>query len=189
MENSVSKPLLSTKELVLAALMTVLIAVCSWIEIPTAVPFTLQTFAVYLAVLLTGGRNGLLSIVVYLMTGLVGVPVFAGLKSGAGVVFGSTGGYLIGFVFIALLYMVFEKIPAEKKAVRNILRLSSLVAGTAVCYAFGTIWFIKVYTSEQGALEISTALKWCVAPFVMFDLIKLVVAFVLSERIKKYVKI
>ena len=80
-----------------------LMAICSWISIPTAIPFTMQTFAVFLAVMILGGKRGTLAIVVYLLLGLVGVPVFAGFSAGPGVLFGTTGGYLIGFVFSGLL--------------------------------------------------------------------------------------
>lgn len=189
MENTVTKSAFKTRELVLTAFMAVILAVCSWIEIPTTIPFTLQTFAVYLSLLLLGGRNGLLSIAVFELLGLIGVPVFAGFTGGAGVFLGTTGGYLIGFFFVALIFWCGESIPAGSTAVRGIIAVASLLIGTLVCYIFGTFWFIKVYTAKVSPVSLSTAISWCVTPFVLIDLLKLAAAFVLSGRIKKYAKL
>ena len=77
----------------LAALM----AVCSWISIPTAIPFTLQTMAVFLAVGLLGGKRGTLAVTAYVLLGAVGAPVFANFSGGIGILLGQTGGYILGF--------------------------------------------------------------------------------------------
>ena len=86
---------LSITSMIYIALMAVIITICSWISIPGPVPFTLQTFAVFTALLLLGTRDGLISIVVYLLLGAVGVPVFSGFSGGIGHLLGPTGGYLI----------------------------------------------------------------------------------------------
>ena len=91
-----------TQELARAALFAALIAICSWISIPTAVPFTLQTFAVFLALGVLGGKLGTLSVAVYLLLGAVGLPVFAGFQGGLGALLGATGGYLAGFLLTLL---------------------------------------------------------------------------------------
>ena len=94
---------IKTLNLVYIALFAVLIVICSWISIPTLVPFTLQTFAIYLTVLLLGWKRGLGAILVYILLGIVGVPVFSGFKAGLGVVAGPTGGYIIGFIFLEVI--------------------------------------------------------------------------------------
>lgn len=87
------------------ALMAALMAVCAWITIPVGpVPFTMQTFAVFAALGLLGGKRGTLAVVVYLLLGLVGLPVFAGFSSGAAALLGPTGGFLLGFLASALVY-------------------------------------------------------------------------------------
>ena len=91
-----------TKDMAYIAVFAVLIAVCSWISIPTTVPFTLQTFAVFLTVGVLGGKRGSLAVLVYILLGCVGVPVFAGFSGGIGVLAGQTGGYIVGFLFSAL---------------------------------------------------------------------------------------
>ena len=85
------------------ALFAVAIAICSWISVPATVPFTLQTFGVFLAAAVLGGKRGTLAVLVYLALGMAGVPVFAGFQGGMGCLLGSTGGYLIGFLFLALV--------------------------------------------------------------------------------------
>ena len=85
------------------AMAVALIAVCSWISIPTTVPFTMQTFAVCLVSALLGTRRGFLAVVCYLLLGAAGAPVFAGFKGGLGALLGVTGGYLVGFLFTALI--------------------------------------------------------------------------------------
>ena len=84
------------------ALCAVLIAVCSWITIPAAVPFTLQTFAVFTACALLGGKSGLCAVGLYMLLGAVGLPVFSGFGAGMGALLGPTGGYILGFAFTAL---------------------------------------------------------------------------------------
>ena len=96
-----------TLDLVYIALFAVLMAVCAWIstpKTPISVPFTLQTFAMFAALTTLGGRRGLWAVVVYLLMGLVGLPVFTGFQGGPGVLLGTTGGYIIGFIGSALIY-------------------------------------------------------------------------------------
>ena len=95
-----------TIDMVYIAVFAVLIAICSWISIPTTVPFTLQTFAVFLAVGVLGGKRGSLSVLIYILLGAVGIPVFAGFSGGFGVLLGQTGGYIVGFLFSALLMYI-----------------------------------------------------------------------------------
>ena len=87
-----------------------LIAVCSWISVPSPVPFTLQTFAVFSAVGILGGRRGTIAVLVYLLLGAVGLPVFAGFRGGVGVLLGTTGGYIAGFLLAALLMWAAERL-------------------------------------------------------------------------------
>lgn len=158
-----------------------LMAICSWISIPTAIPFTMQTFAIFLAVLILGGKRGTLAIVVYLLLGLVGVPVFAGFSAGPGVLFGTTGGYLIGFVFSGLLMWLMERIADRKVWVQML----SMLLGMVTYYIIGTIWFMVVYGSTNGPVSLLTALGWCVFPFVIPDLVKAALALGFGNALRK----
>ena len=168
------------RDLVYIALMAVVIVLCSWLSIPAAVPFTMQTFAIFCALLLLGGKRGTLALALYLLLGAAGLPVFAGFKSGLGVLLGPTGGYLIGFVFLSLLYWLGEG---------KVKPLVLLVAGNLLCYLFGTLWFVLVYSAGEKAIGFGAALMLCVVPYLVPDAIKLLLAFVLTRRVKKAVKL
>lgn len=181
----ITKSKITTKELVFTALMAVIIAVCSWISIPTTVPFTLQTFGVFMAVGLLGGKKGTISVLVYILLGAVGVPVFAGFSGGIGVLFGTTGGYIVGFLLSGLVYWAITAAFGEKLPVMII----AMALGLIVCYAFGTVWFMIVYAKNTEAIGLMTALGWCVFPFIIPDCIKIALAIVLTKQLKKYVKL
>ena len=174
-----------TLDMVYIAMFTVLIAICSWISIPTTVPFTLQTFGVFVTVGVLGGKRGSLSVLIYLLLGAIGIPVFAGFTGGMGIVLGSTGGYIIGFLLSALLMWGMEKLLGKKTWVLAL----SMMLGLLVCYIFGTIWFMLVYTRETGAIGLWTALGWCVFPFVIPDLVKIVLALLICKRLAKVIKV
>ena len=86
------------RDMAYISLSAAVIAVCAWITVPFTVPFTMQTFAVFLAVLLFGSARGMLSILLYIALGAVGLPVFSSFGGGIGVLIGPTGGYIIGFL-------------------------------------------------------------------------------------------
>ncbi len=162
------------------ALCAAVMAVCSWISIPAAVPFTMQTFGVFLVVGLLGGRNGSLAVVVYLLLGAVGLPVFSGFSGGIGHLFGATGGYIIGFVFSALVMWLLERAFGRRlKAL-----VLSMIAGLLVCYAFGTAWFMTVYAKDSGSIGLMTALGWCVFPYIIPDALKILLAAIMTRRIR-----
>ena len=172
-----------TIDMVYIAVFAVLIAICSWISIPTTVPFTLQTFAVFLAVGVLGGKRGSLSVLIYILLGAVGIPVFAGFSGGFGVLLGQTGGYIVGFLFSALLMWLMEALLGKKTWVLGL----SMVLGLIVCYAIGTVWFMVVYARNSGAVGLATVLGWCVIASITTRLGNLPVAFGLSKKLKKYV--
>lgn len=173
----------SAKDMAYVAIMAVVIAICSWISIPTTVPFTLQTFAVFLAVGVLGGRRGTFAVLVFILLGAVGVPVFAGFQGGIGVLLGTTGGYIIGFLLSALLYWAMTRALGGKTPVM----VAAMVLGLIVCYAFGTAWFMVVYARNAGAIGLGTALGWCVFPFIIPDLVKIALAVGLTRVLKPHV--
>ena len=173
------------KDLTLCALFAALMAVCAWITIPMpGVPFTMQTFALFLTLAILGGMRGSIVCVVYLLLGAVGLPVFSGFRGGMGVLLDTTGGYIIGFVAAALVYWLVTARLGESLPVSA----AACVLGLAVCYAFGTAWFLVLYARTTGPIGVTTALSWCVLPYIVPDLLKLALAVVLSGRIKKFLK-
>lgn len=173
------------RDMVYIAVFAVLIAVCSWISIPTAIPFTLQTFAVTLTVGMLGGRRGTLAVVVYLLLGAVGVPVLANFTGGLGIMLGTTGGYLVGFVFTALVMWGMEALLGKKLWVLIV----SMVLGLAGMYAFGTAWFMVVYARTTGPVGLGTALLWCVTPYLIPEVIKIALSVFLCNRLRPVLKL
>ena len=184
MSVTTSKQKWAARDMAYVAIFAVTIAICSWISIPTTVPFTLQTFAVFLAVGVLGGRRGTFAVLVYILLGAVGLPVFAGFSGGLGALLGTTGGYIIGFFFSALLYWAMTKVLGEKTPVMVV----AMVLGLIVCYAFGTVWFMTVYARNSGAIGLGTALGWCVIPFIIPDLVTIALAVGLTRLLKPHVK-
>lgn len=175
---------LSPADMVLIALFSVLIAVCAWISIPSVVPFTLQTLGLFVAMGLLGGQRGTLTVFLYLLLGLSGIPVFSGFRGGFGVLAGVTGGYLIGFLFAALTYWLITA-RSHGKPWPMIL---GMAAGLLVDYAFGTAWFMLFYAQAYGAIGLSASLSMCVIPFVIPDLVKLIVAVSVVKALPKHIK-
>ncbi|NCB92451.1 MAG: biotin transporter BioY [Clostridia bacterium] len=173
-----------TYDMVYIAVLAVIIAICSWISIPTTVPFTLQTFAVFLSVGILGGKRGTFTVLIYILLGAVGVPVFAGFSGGMGILLGQTGGYIVGFLGSALVMWGLEKVIGRKTWALAV----QMAAGLIVCYAVGTAWFMVVYARTTGVVGLGTVLGWCVIPFIIPDVIKIVLALVLSKRLSSALK-
>ncbi len=110
-------------------------------------------------------------------------PYLQDFSGGLGILLNNTGGYIIGFLFSALVMWAMESLWGKKP----VIQILSMVVGLIVCYAMGTIWFMVVYTRTTGAVGIGTVLGWCVIPFIIPDLVKIALAFVLSRRVRKLV--
>ena len=165
----------------LIAMMTCLITVCSWLTIPAAVPFTMQTFAVSCSLLLLGGKAGLTAIGVYVFMGCVGLPVFSGFRGGIGHIVGPTGGYIIGFIFTAVFYLLLE--PLFHKGSK--IQLVVLAGGLIICYLIGTMWFRVVFGMQGVSYSFGMAFSLCVLPYIIPDAIKIALAWIISKRIRK----
>ncbi len=173
-----------TLDIVYAAIGVALITICSWINIPMTVPFTLQTFAVFAVLMILGAKRGIIATLIYVLMGAIGIPVFAGFAGGLGILLGNTGGYIIGFIFIGLIYMVMTGAFGKKLVVE----ISALLLGLIACYAFGTAWFMYVYMRDAGAVGLLTVLSWCVFPFIIPDLAKMAIAVIISRRVRGFIK-
>lgn len=177
--NEIKGSRISVKDMAFVAMFSALIAVCSIISIPIGeVPITLQTFAVCLAAAMLGWKRGTLSVFIYVLLGAVGVPVFAGMSGGIGILAGPTGGYIIGFIPAALII----GLAADKRERKALPLTISMVVGVLVCYAIGTVWFMVV-----TGMGIGESLMLCVVPFLIPDGVKIALAMILSNRLSKVV--
>ena len=89
----------------------------------------------------------------------------------------------MGFLLSALVMWVMERSSAENSGIG-----ASMIIGLVVCYAFGTAWFMIVYTGNTGAVGLASVLGWCVVPFLIPDFIKIALAFILSKRLEKLIE-
>ena len=158
--------------MVLCSLFAALMAICAWVSVPVFdIAFTMQTLAVFLALGLLGGKWGTAAILIYLLLGAAGMPVFSGFRGGIGMLAGVTGGYLWGFLFTGLVYWSLERFG----------KLPAMVAGQLMCYFCGSIWF---YLYAGGG--ISLILLRCVIPYLIPDGIKIALAYSLCRRLARH---
>ena len=166
-----------TKQMVLIALMTAVTCVLGPLSITlpfSPVPISLTNFAIFLAIFVLGMKNGTISFIIYLLLGAVGVPVFSSFRGGFQVLAGPTGGYLIGFIFLALI-MGFALDHFDRKLVPTII---GMIIGMAVCYAFGTVWLAKLLS-----LSFKEGLMMGVIPYLAGDAAKIIIAAIVGPKL------
>ena len=159
------------------AIMTALMCIFGPVSIPIGpIPVSLTILIICLAVYLTGMKGATISYLVYLLLGAVGLPVFSGYQGGLSKLAGPTGGYLIGFILLALISGLFF----DKSGGNLVWTVIGMIIGIAVDYALGTIWFMR-----QMECDLAYALSVCVIPFIPIDLCKVAVANLLGRLIRK----
>ncbi len=180
-------------DIVLSAMFSIIITICAWITIPFAVPFTMQTFGIFFTIAMLGGKRATISILLYILIGIVGIPVFSGFQGGLGALFGNTGGYIIGFLLAALLIWgmeIFGRKCSSAVGKRKFFKRKTwmlaiqLITGLLVCYTFGTLWFWGLYMKNSGEISIVTILGICVVPFIIPDMLKIMLVLVVKKRLK-----
>ena len=164
------------QQIAMIAVMTAVTCVLAPLSIPIGpVPISLTNFAIYLSLYLLDWKKGTISYILYLLLGLVGLPVFSGFTGGIGKLAGPTGGYIIGFIPMAIVAgIIIDKFH------QRWIQILAMIIGTAICYAFGTAWFCI-----QAGYTVSAALAVCVIPFIPADLIKMVIAMIIGPEIRK----
>lgn len=143
------------------------------------VPISLTNLAVYFALYVLGMKRGTISYCIYLLLGLVGLPVFSSFTGGAGKLFGPTGGYLIGFIFMAVISGFF----IDKWEKKLYLHFIGMVLGTAVCYFFGTLWL-----AFSAGMDFYAALAAGVIPFIPADLAKIIIAMIAGPVLRRQLR-
>ena len=164
---------------ILVSLFAALISVSAFIAIPFTVPITLQTLVIFLSLMLLGA-GGLYAVLIYIALGAVGLPVFAAGGAGVGHILGASGGFIFGFILASGAFVLLRLIFGEGRARDIAYAFISL----GIIYLSGVIWFVFVY---GGADRMLTAVGTLLLPSVIFDIIKLLLASYLSERLKKLI--
>ena len=188
---------MKTSRLTKIALMAALLCVISPFAITfpfSPVPISLATLILYLCVYILGRCDAVISCAIYLLIGLVGIPVFSGFTGGLGKVLGPTGGYLLGYLFLVYVSGLFvEKWSQGSKSgnlkkeetgvhcnLNYLMQGVGMILGTAVCYLFGSLWL-----SYQSGMEFAVALGVGVLPFIPGDILKIVVGVIVGASVRK----
>ena len=170
------------RNMVLCALFAATMALCAWIAIPFGnVVFTMQSFAVFLALLTLGGGRGSAAILVYLCLGAVGLPVFSGFQGGIGAILGITGGYLWGFLISGLSYWLLTGLFGTR------FRIPAAILGTVLCYLCGMLHMAFLQYGELSAETLIVAFTQGILPFLLTDAVKLILAFTLAKKLRRFV--
>ena len=157
-------------KIALISLLTCLICIFAPVSVPVGpVPVTLISFVLYIIILIEDKKTGLMSVVLYLLIGIIGIPVFSGFQAGIGVIVGPTGGFVIGY--LPLMFV--------GGTVKKINNVCALILGTIILYLCGSIWFCCMYSTDVKYVLWST-----VIPFIPIDGIKIMLALKIAPKIK-----
>ncbi|MEF9954597.1 MAG: biotin transporter BioY [Clostridium sp.] len=183
MEKSVEKKktLFTTKQMTLIGVMTAVICILGPFVIPlpfSPVPISFTNLAIYFTVYVLGAKLGTISYLIYLLLGCAGLPVFSGFTGGFAKLAGPTGGYLVGFIFMAVMAGYFvEKFPGK-----IVMHVMGMVLGTIVCYIFGTVWL-----SNQLGIPFVAGLGAGVIPYLPGDIAKIILAVMAGPKLRREV--
>ncbi len=165
--------------IVLIGLFVAIMAVCAWVSIPMVpIPVTLQTMGVFITASILGAKKGTVSIIIYILLGAIGLPVFSNFTGGFGVLLSPTGGFIIGFILTTIITGFITEY-FKSKIYTSII---AMTLGLVACYSIGTLWYC-IYAS----VDILTALLVCVVPFLIGDAVKIGVSAILVDRLKKII--
>ncbi len=169
-----------TYNIILCGLMAAIMCVLAPIAIPMTIPITLGTFVIFIMTYILNYKYAFISCVIYILLGCVGLPVFSGFQGGLGRVIGPTGGYILGYLFIALVCGYINSRYQGNKFIQICGMLVSLI----ICYAFGTLWF-----AYQQNMSIEKSLIICVYPFIIGDICKIICAVIVGSLLRKRINI
>lgn len=174
------KQKITTYQMALIGLMTAVTCILGplSIQLPGGVPISLTNLVIYLTVFILGWKKGTISYCIYMLLGIIGLPVFSGFAGGLGKVAGPTGGYIMGFIFLAMISGYFiERFPGK-----SYMYVIGMLLGTTVAYILGTAWFMA-----QTHMTLGAALAACVFPFLIGDAIKIAIATLAGPSIRKQI--
>lgn len=171
---------MNIKNMTYTALMTAVICILAPLSIQIGpIPISFTNLVLYFAVYVIGTKYTTYSYTIYYLLGLVGLPVFSGFTGGFGKAFGPTGGCLIGFFFMTVISGLFVS-----KFNNKIMQFAGMIIGTIVVYILAVFWFS--FVMKTSLLE---SFMVCVAPFIIIDLIKMILAMYVGSAIRKRINI
>lgn len=180
--NKARQPKITIQQMTLIGVMTAITCILGPLSVPlpiSPVPISFTNLAIYLAAYVLGAKAGTLSYLVYLLLGFAGLPIFSGFTGGAGKLAGPTGGYLVGFIFLAAISgWVIDRFPGK-----YLVQVIGLAVGTAVCYAFGTVWL-----ASQLKMSFIAGLGAGVFPYLPGDAVKIACALLIGPKLRMEIR-
>ena len=180
MNNTANLKQQKSYQMVLIGLMTAILCILSPISLAipfSPIPISLSTFIIYFMVIVLGMRRSLISMILYILLGFAGLPVFSGFTGGAGKLLGPTGGYIIGYLFLVFI----SGLCIQYGKYSKISQLVGMMSGTMICYLFGTVWL-----AFQANLSFTDALAIAVLPFLPGDILKLILSLFVGNRVRRH---
>lgn len=164
-----------TKKMIICAFFAAIITLTApFAVVIGVVPVTLVMFSLALTAFVAGSRLGAAATGIYIIIGIIGLPVFSNFQGGIGALFSPTGGFIFSYVFVVMI--LGQCVKVKNKWLIALLWCAALV----VCYFFGTMWYMLLTKST-----LVTALGLCVVPFVPFDILKLILAYAVGKSVRK----
>ncbi len=168
---------MKAKEIIVTALFSAVICICSVIALPIGtVPITLSLFGIFVTSSLLKPKCAVFAVLVYIISGVIGLPVFSGFGSGFSTLFGPTGGFIFAYPIMAAVISLSNAFFKKNKIALPISMFLSLI----ICYLSGALWYCAVTN-----VSFTAALTVCVVPFVLFDIIKVIAALTVVFAVKK----
>ena len=178
------KSVFNMRSAVLTALMSAVICVCSLLTVPVfTVPITLQTFGIYSALFMLGGKRGSIATLIYISIGVLGIPVFSGFTGGIGHLFDATGGFIFGFLIAALSFWLITFLLPN----RELFKITAAAISLVLLYASGVLWYSLVYLGSVSSIP--NMIFVCAVYFLLPDAVKIAIAYAVSSRLLRIIKI
>ena len=180
---------MNARDLSYIAVSTALIVVSAWLAVPFGeVPITMQTAVICLIAGLLGTKRAAFAVTAYIFLGAVGVPVFAGFTGGVARLIAPMGGYIVGFLPLAIVVGLVADRTKKMEKRGGVYLAAAMALGTLLCYALGTAWFVVVTAQNGSGVGVWTALSLCVFPYLPFDIAKIVLAVFLTLKLNRFIK-
>lgn len=183
------KKSLNIKDMVVCAVFTAFCCVCSMITLPVGViPITFAVFAVMLTAMVLDTKNALISVVLFIVLGCIGIPVFSGMQGGIGVLAGPSGGYIYSYILMVPIISMASKC-LNKSVSSGMFTFLGCIVAIAVNYIVATAHFLIVMNAVNGKdYSLWSALCTCAFSFIPFDILKSIVAIIVAQRIRPLLK-
>ena len=180
---------MNARDLSYIAVSTALIVVSAWLAVPFGeVPITMQTAVICLIAGLLGAKRAAFAVTAYIFLGAVGVPVFAGFTGGVARLIAPMGGYIVGFLPLAIVVGLVADRTKKMEKRGGVYLAAAMALGTLLCYALGTAWFVVVAAQNGGGVGVWAALSLCVFPYLPFDIAKIALAVFLTLKLNRFIK-